>query len=76
MKTFKRTYLPDQIRYNNKVYEVDIELSSLYSMGKINTIPKDAIKIEVLSKNLKGKSDLYGKPYVPTIFIFTTDNSK
>lgn len=75
MKTFKRTSLPDQICYNNKVYQMDAELSVLYSIGKATKIPQDAIKLEVLSRNLKRKSNLYGKPYEPTIFIFTNCKS-
>lgn len=29
------------------------------------------IRVEVLSRNLKGKTDLHGNPYKPTEWIFT-----
>ena len=34
-KIFNRTYLPDSIKYNKKVYKVNIEYSSKYSSGKL-----------------------------------------
>ena len=71
MKTFKRANLPEQINYNSKVYKVDIELSALYSIGKTNKVPNDSIKVEVLSRKLKSSTDIYNRPYKPSIFIFT-----
>ena len=76
MKTFKRTSLPEQINYNGKVYEVNIELSIWYSIDKTNKLPQDAIKVEVLSRKLKSSTDIYNRLYKPSIFIFTTIDSK
>ncbi len=77
MKTFKRANLPpEQINYNSKVYKVDIELSALYSIGRTNKVPNDAIKVEVLSRKLKSSTDIYNKPYEPSIFIFISDSKK
>lgn len=70
MKTFKRVSLPEQINYNSKVYKVDIELSALFSIGRTNRLPNDAIKVEVLSRRLKNSTDVYNRPYKPSIFIF------
>lgn len=76
MKTFTRMSLPEQINYNSKVYKVDIELSALYSIGRTNKLPHDAIKVEVLSRELKNSTDIYNRPYKPSIFIFTAIDSK
>lgn len=76
MKIFKRANLPEQINYNGKVYEVNIELSVLYSIGRTNKLPHDAIKVEVLSRKLKNSTDIYNRPYKPSIFIFTAIDSK
>ena len=58
MKTFKRSSLPDLIKYNNKIY--------VYSLDKT----KDCIKIEVLSTRLKKATDIHGHPYKPSIHYF------
>lgn len=76
MKIFKRANLPEQMNYNGKVYKVDIELSALYSIGRTNKLPNDAIKVEVLSRKLKSSTDIYSRPYKPSIFIFTPIDSK
>jgi len=76
MKIFKRANLPEQINYNGKVYEVNVELSALYSIGKTNKLPHDAIKVEVLSRKLKSSTDVYNRLYKPSIFIFTAIDSK
>ena len=76
MKTFKRASLPEQINYNGKVYKVDIELSALYSVGRTNKVPNGAIKVEVLSRRLKNRTDIYNRPYKPSIFIFTPIEEK
>lgn len=76
MKTFKRVSLPQQIKYNGKVYKVNIELSALYSIGRTNKLPYNAIKVEVLSRKLKSSTDVYNRPYKPSIFIFTPIDSK
>jgi len=83
MKTFKKTYLPDSINYNNDTYNVNIDISGAMRDNKtpINAIAatlkkegRKSILVYVLSNNLKGRTDLYGKPYQPSKWIFTTDN--
>lgn len=54
MKTFYRTYLPESIKYNGKIY------------GRYNEVSDDFVIVKVLSRNLKGRTDLYGHPYKPT----------
>lgn len=83
MKIFKKTYLPDSINYNKDTYKVNIDISGAMRDNKtpINTIAgilrkegKKAVLVYVLSNNLKGRTDLHGKPYQPSKWIFTTDN--
>ena len=57
MKTFTRTSLPTQIKYNNKVYVYGQKTSK-------------SIKVEVLSRNLRGVRDLYGNYYKPSEHYF------
>lgn len=57
MKTFKRTSLPEQIVYNNKVY-------------RYGSKTEKSIKVEVLSRRLKKSLDLYGNYYKPTEHYF------
>lgn len=58
MKTFNKTSLPESIKYNNKTY--------VYSVEK--TV--NSIQVNVLNRNLKGKTDLYGNQYKPTKHYF------
>ena len=81
MTTFKKTSLPEEIKYNGETYTHNATISG--SMGASNTNPrktieavkstgKKAVLVEVLSRNLKGKKDLHGQPYKASQFIFTT----
>lgn len=69
MKTFFRTSLPDSIKYNGKVYKYDIHLNPV--QRKSQTYPKGTVLVKVLSRNLRVRTDLHGKPYQPSEFIFS-----
>lgn len=80
MKVFKRTSLPEVINYNNAEYKLNSAISS--SMIQSGTNPekvlealrstgKKGILVEVLSTNLKNRTDLRGQLYKPSKFIFT-----
>ena len=70
MKTFKRRSLPDQIKYGGRVYKRDVAASSKYSLYKIK--PQiNFVVVEVLSKNLEGRTNFHNNPYQPTKWIFT-----
>lgn len=82
MKTYSKTYLPEFINYNGNRYERNSELSAsfesvFYSLPKLLEALKrggqKAVIVKVLSRNLKGKKDLHGKPYAPSLWIFTTN---
>lgn len=61
MKTFFKTFLPESINYNKKVY-----------VPNYNPQPgQHQIMVKVLSRNLRGKTDFFGKVYQPTKHIFT-----
>ena len=80
MKTFKRTYIPESIKYNGETYTMNATISG--AMSANNTRPvtvlealkstgKKGVLVEVLSLSLKGKTDLHGQEYKPTKWIFT-----
>lgn len=70
MKTFNRTSLPEVIIYNKKTYKLNIGLSAEnHCMGGKN-IP-NAVQVAVLSRRLRKRTGIDGKPYTPSIFIFT-----
>lgn len=82
MKTFKRTSLPEEIKYNGETYRQNSTITG--GMMASNTRPEkviDALKstgkkgilVEVLSSKLKGKTDLHGQPYRASKFIFTNE---
>lgn len=78
MKTFNRTYLPETIIYNGEIYQRNTTVSNLNIQNislsdYVKTLKSTGIKVvlcNVLSKNLKGKTDLFNKPYQPTQWIF------
>lgn len=78
MKTFNRTSLPKTIKYNNRIYSLNNSLSSLIMQGitlksYIDILKYTSNKVilcNVLSRNLKGKTDFHGLPYKPTQWIF------
>jgi len=61
MKTFNRTSLPEQIKYNGLVYT--------RNTGEIPVGCK-CVKVLVLQTILKTKRDLFGQPYKPTEWIY------
>lgn len=82
MKTFKRTSLPREIKYNGKIFTRNNDLSNDLALGKTSifklstlTQPNPCILVEVLPAWLKGVSDLHGRPYKPTQWIFTAKNT-
>ena len=70
MKTFNRTYLPDSIEYKGKKYNRDLDSTVAYRAGR-RFNAQNAIQINVLEKNLRGKTDLHGLPYKAHSYIFT-----
>jgi hypothetical protein len=76
MKTFKKTYLPDQIEINGTILKMYAAASALANMNaryraeELKAQGLTVCIVEVLSNKLKGKPDLYGNPYKPSIFIF------
>jgi len=79
MKVFKKTFLPEELTYNGYRYVRNIEASAKFSQSPYSWDSFDRyqerglrpILVEVLSNNLKGKTDLHGKPYEPTKWVFT-----
>ena len=74
MKTFNRTSLPKEIKYNKKVYVCDHDMTIDIIFNKRIVIPKGYIKVLVLHRNLRGKLDAQYKPYEPSVFYFKQNN--
>jgi len=82
MKIYSRKYLPESITYNNETYKMNAAISGAMNANNtpVNTIVatlkregRKAILVQVLSSNLKGRTDLHGNPYKPTKWIFTNN---
>ena len=69
MKTFKKTFLPEEVSYNNKTYLRNAKKTVDLLLNKVNP-GGDCVVVEVLSRNLKGKTDLRGNCYKPTKHVF------
>ena len=81
MKTYNKTYLPENINYKGEIYTLNLFIQIGMDMNetKVKTIAKSLKKdnrkcliVNVLSKGLKGKTDLFGQPYKPNKYIYTT----
>lgn len=82
MKQFSRTYLPDEMKYNGETYKANAAITGAMIANNTSlktiegTLKKEGRKmvvVNVLSKNLKGKTNLWGQPYKPQPHIFTTE---
>jgi hypothetical protein len=80
MKTYNKTFLPDSINYLGIELKMNSFISSAMMLNNTNpktiieTLKKEnrkAVLVNVLSKNLKGRADLYGKQYQPTKWIYS-----
>lgn len=69
MKTYKKTSIPDEIRYKERVYTLDRIATSDYKDNIQPSLP--AVIVSVLPTNLKWRVDIHGAFYKPTIWIFT-----
>lgn len=85
MKTFNKSNI-DPIEYRGETYRADVEMSAIIKTPG-NSIEKESTKqklsvalkakglkaviVNCMHPNLKGKSDLFGKPYTPNTWIFT-----
>lgn len=84
MKTFNKTYLPEEIVYNGLTYKPNTAVSNLTIQNiklsdYVNVLKSNGYNLvlcNVLSKNLKGKIDLHNQPYKPTQWIFIAKKEK
>ena len=81
MKIFNRSYLPETITYNKVEYKYNPSISGAMNANntslsfiqtQLRLQGKIAVLVNVLSRNLKGKTDLHSMPYNPTKHIFTS----
>jgi len=77
MKTFNS--LPEVIHRKGKVYKVDVTLVHTFATARdvkevkkrLHDMGKTFVTVHVLANNLKGKTDLHGKLYQPSTWLFT-----
>jgi hypothetical protein len=81
MKTYSKTYLPDSLLIAGQEYKVNFEASNEYKDGykitcitRLKQLGEKPVLVKVMSKNLKGRTDLHGNPYKPSEWIFTPVN--
>lgn len=72
MKKFNRTFLPEFINYNGKTYLRYLPLSATIEADGLLPIPHFSILVLVLCRRLKGRTDLHGRTYKPTKWIFSS----
>lgn len=82
MRTIKSSYLPEKLTISGKLYtpvDVNTYFDVKYSESKLKLHVEqlqaaDKSKlyaiVKVLSKNLKHRTDLHGKPYQPSMWLF------
>ena len=80
MKTFNKTYLVESIDYNGETYKVNARISGAmeanstspnFIQKQLNLQGVKSILVKVLSNNLKGRKDLWGNLYKPSVWIYT-----
>lgn len=80
MKTFNKTSLVERINYNGKTHKPNANITATFAANRrslpniletLNVGGQKAILVQVLSGSLRGKTDLFGNPYQPTIWIYT-----
>lgn len=72
MKQYNKTHCPDSIEYNGEIYKMDIAATHEYREG-VKLASSYHIRVNVLSKNLKGRTDLHGNLYKANIFIYSNE---
>lgn len=66
-----KTYLPNEIKVNNKILKVVINSQSIKENINFAKSQKLCYRtIEILNRNLRGKKDLHGQNYKPTKWVF------
>lgn len=83
MQIFNKYHLPETVIYKGETYYNNTDIKHAKELNKtsmqtiLQTLKKEGRKmilVKVLSRNLRGKTDLHGKPYQPTEWIFTTNH--
>lgn len=83
MKVFERTMLPEVLTYNGRIYRCDFKMSALFCVDnmepyfrtkerELKPLGYRLIVMSVLSRNLRGKRDLHGNYYQPSLWLFKT----
>src|SRR5688500_17416347 len=82
MKSFNKKSLPESVSYKGLQYFLNTDITSAM---KLNSTPhstivatlkaegRKCVLVKVLSHNLKKSTDLHGKAYKPSEWIYTTN---
>lgn len=73
MKQFNRTSKPDAIKYGKKEYTYFSGTTLIRHIVEAYCKSHNLkmVQVNVLSRRLKGVTDLHGNPYKPSAFIYT-----
>jgi len=78
IKRMKKDYLPETIEHLGYTFKPIIGIGTTdaekFAREK-QAEGKRIILLSILSKNLRGKTDLHGKPYTPTKWVFVAEQS-
>lgn len=66
----KKDHLPDVVEHKGKEYKMVSSMSAMKASGQPVEMPKSYVIVEVMNKRLRGKTDLHGKPYKPSQWVF------
>jgi len=70
IKRMSKTYLPESITHLGKEFKRVCALNIDGAAKELQANGNHVIVLSVLSKNLKGRTDLHGNPYKPTQWVF------
>lgn len=73
MTKLNSTHLPDMLTVGRKLirYKLDMDATHMYRHKTLIDIRGRYVLLRVLSRNLRGKTDLHGRPYTPNEWIYT-----
>jgi len=71
MKSYSKSFLPDSIEYKGQTFKYNSEATERHRTG-VTLVSRYHVLVKVLGRNLKGKTDLHGKPYKPNEYVFSS----
>ncbi len=72
MKQFNKESLPLEIVYKKQVYKLDTVATEELKRGVVLARGYH-VQVNVLHRNLRGREDFHGKPYKPTVWVYSNE---